>query len=191
LSSCTVGGFLWRAQLHEWVSELKYQEVRVNYECWLIMFIEFIDIRKWKYSTLLVRCKVTITVKYRSSPYSELRYVAKAYVKLSLLHEGICGSGRIDTLFLDLGTSWRWVVSFKPRPLHPRGKEHPVPIVKEVGWAPEPVWTTWRSANSCPKRDLNSDPLAVQPVASCYTDWAISTTIAKRITKMRCNEHTA
>jgi hypothetical protein len=25
--------------------------------------------------------------------------------------------------FLDLGTSWRWVVSFTPRPLNPRGKK--------------------------------------------------------------------
>jgi hypothetical protein len=27
----------------------------------------------------------------------------------------------IDPRFLDLGTSWRWVVSFTPRPLNPRG----------------------------------------------------------------------
>jgi hypothetical protein len=32
------------------------------------------------------------------------------------------GSGCIDPHFLDLGTSWRWVVSFTPRPLYPRGK---------------------------------------------------------------------
>jgi hypothetical protein len=34
------------------------------------------------------------------------------------------GSGCIDPHFLDLGTSWRWVVSFTPRPLYPRGKSH-------------------------------------------------------------------
>jgi hypothetical protein len=27
------------------------------------------------------------------------------------------------------------------------GKEPPVPIGKEAGWAPEPVWTLWRSEN--------------------------------------------
>jgi hypothetical protein len=32
------------------------------------------------------------------------------------------GSGCIALLFLDLGTSWRWVVSFTPRQLYPRGK---------------------------------------------------------------------
>jgi hypothetical protein len=32
------------------------------------------------------------------------------------------GSRFIDRSFLDLGTSWRWVVSFTPRPLNPQGK---------------------------------------------------------------------
>jgi hypothetical protein len=48
-------------------------------------------------------------------------------VKLSLdltnkapRHEDVWGSGCIDPRFLDLGTSWRWVVSFTPRPLYPR-----------------------------------------------------------------------
>jgi hypothetical protein len=34
------------------------------------------------------------------------------------------------------------VVSVTPRPrFYPRGKDPPVPIVQEAGWAPEPVWT--------------------------------------------------
>jgi hypothetical protein len=37
-----------------------------------------------------------------------------------LLHEVVCGSGCIDPHFLDLSISWRWVVSFTPRPLYPR-----------------------------------------------------------------------
>jgi hypothetical protein len=31
------------------------------------------------------------------------------------------GSGSIDSHFIDLGTSWRWVVNFTPRPLYSRG----------------------------------------------------------------------
>jgi hypothetical protein len=42
---------------------------------------------------------------------------------------------------LDLGTRWRWVVSFTPRPLYPPGKEPLLPIGQEAGWSPEPVWT--------------------------------------------------
>jgi hypothetical protein len=35
---------------------------------------------------------------------------------------GVWGSGCIDPHFLDLGTSWWWVVRFTPRPLYPWGK---------------------------------------------------------------------
>jgi hypothetical protein len=66
-------------------------------------------------------------------------------------NEGVRGSGCIDPHFLDLGTSWRWVVSFTPRPLSHPGKEPPpVPIGKEAGWAPEPVWATWRQFLTLP-----------------------------------------
>jgi hypothetical protein len=37
----------------------------------------------------------------------------------ALRHEGVWGSGCIDPHFLDIGTTWRWVVSFTPRPLYP------------------------------------------------------------------------
>jgi hypothetical protein len=40
-------------------------------------------------------------------------------------------------------------------------------------WAPEPVWTTWRREKSHPYQESNHDPLAVQIVASRYTDWAV------------------
>jgi hypothetical protein len=38
----------------------------------------------------------------------------------ALRQEGVWGSGCIDPRFLDLGTSWSWVVSFTSRPLYPR-----------------------------------------------------------------------
>jgi hypothetical protein len=55
-----------------------------------------------------------------------MKHAAASYivskVKLSLCftnqalrHEGVWGSGCVDPHFLDLGTSWRWVVSFTPR----------------------------------------------------------------------------
>jgi hypothetical protein len=47
----------------------------------------------------------------------------------------------------------------------PPGEKPPVPIGYEVGWTPEPVWTTWRRENSWPYRDSNSDLSVVQPVA--------------------------
>jgi hypothetical protein len=56
----------------------------------------------------------------------------------------------------------------------PQGKEPSVPIGQEVGWAPEPVLTTWRKENSWPYRDSNSNPSVAQLVASLYTVYAIS-----------------
>jgi hypothetical protein len=44
----------------------------------------------------------------------------------------LCG-GCIDPYFLDLGTSWRWVVSFTPRPLYPRGKSSQYPLDMRMG----------------------------------------------------------
>jgi hypothetical protein len=56
-------------------------------------------------------------------------YVQSHKVKLSLcltnkaiLYEGMGESGCIDPHFLDLSTSWRWVVTFTFRPLYPWGK---------------------------------------------------------------------
>jgi hypothetical protein len=64
----------------------------------------------------------------------------KVKVKLSLClttyalrHEGVCGSGCIDPNCLDLGTSWRWVVSFTPLPLYLRWKSPRYPLDRRLG----------------------------------------------------------
>jgi hypothetical protein len=43
------------------------------------------------------------------------------------------GSGCIDPHFIDLGTIWRWVVNFTPRPLYPRGKSPGYPLDRRLG----------------------------------------------------------
>jgi hypothetical protein len=43
------------------------------------------------------------------------------------------GSGCIDPHFLDLGTTWRRVVNFGPRPLYPRGKSPRYPLDRRLG----------------------------------------------------------
>ena len=50
------------------------------------------------------------------------------------------GSRGIALPFQDHGTRRGCGVSVTPRPLFTLGKE-PVPIVREVGWAPGSVWT--------------------------------------------------
>jgi hypothetical protein len=43
------------------------------------------------------------------------------------------GSGGIAPRFFDLGTRWRLVVSFTPRPLYPQGKSPWYPLDKRLG----------------------------------------------------------
>jgi hypothetical protein len=44
-----------------------------------------------------------------------------------------CGAGGITPRILYLGTKWRWVVSFTPRPLYPQGKSPWYPLEKRLG----------------------------------------------------------
>jgi hypothetical protein len=86
-------------------------------------------------------------------------------------HEGVCWSGCIDPHFLDLGTSWRWVVSFTSRPLYPQRKSPVTPLDRRLGWPKS--WSGHCGENSLPYRDSNSDPSVVQSVVSRYTNYAI------------------
>jgi hypothetical protein len=85
------------------------------------------------------------------------------------------GSGCIDPCNVDRGTSWRCVVIFTHRPLYPRGKMPRYPLSRRLR-----AWQS-RSGRRGEEKILdrtetrNSDPSAVQPVASRYTDCAIPT----------------
>jgi len=69
------------------------------------------------------------------------------------------GSKGIALLFFDHSTRSGWGVSVTPRPLFTSRKD-PIPLVREVGWAPGPVWTG--AENLAP---LGFDPRTAQPVA--------------------------
>jgi hypothetical protein len=59
-----------------------------------------------------------------------------------------------------------WMFSFTPRPLYPR-----YPLDMKLG-GPQNRSGQWTGEKSYHYKDLNSDPSAVQHVASRYTDWA-------------------
>jgi len=42
-------------------------------------------------------------------------------------------NGWIEPRILNVGPSWRWVVSFTPRPLYPRGKNTGYPLNGRLG----------------------------------------------------------
>jgi hypothetical protein len=100
--------------------------------------------------------------------------VALCLINQALSHEGVRGSGCIDPHFLDLGTSWRLVVSFTLRPLYP-----------EI-FPSEPIWTMWRRENSWLYRDSNSDSSVVDPVASRYNDCSIPALNLKYSIEEKC-----
>jgi hypothetical protein len=83
------------------------------------------------------------------------------------------GSGCIDPHFLDLGTNWRWVVNFTPRPLYPRGKSPRYPLDRRLGGPQSQSERFGEVKILDPTGTRNSDSSVVQPVASRYTDYAI------------------
>jgi hypothetical protein len=87
-----------------------------------------------------------------------------------LRHEDVWWSGCIAPYLFDLGTNWRWVVSFTSCQLHPAWTEPPLPIGQESGWASESVWSMWRRGNDWTYWESNSDFSTVQFEASRHID---------------------
>jgi hypothetical protein len=56
-----------------------------------------------------------------------------AHLEVKLRHEGVRGSGCIDPHFLDLCTSWRWVVSFTPLTPYSRENSPRYPLDRRLG----------------------------------------------------------
>jgi hypothetical protein len=78
--------------------------------------------------------------------------------------------------FLDLGTRWRWVVSFTPQPLYPKER---TPGTQWIGgWVgPRAVLDAVKRKIPSPRRQSNPRTPIIQPVAQRYTDWAITALI--------------
>jgi hypothetical protein len=90
-----------------------------------------------------------------ASPYSENSAAAEANSSVSVAYVGV------DVYvphFLDLGTSWRWVVSFTPQPLYPRGKSPRYPLDRRLG-GPQS-----RSGHVQKRKSLTLPGLELQPL---------------------------
>jgi hypothetical protein len=81
-------------------------------------------------------------------------------------------SGCIDPRFLDLGSSWRWVVGFTLLPLYPRGKSHLYPLDRRLG-GPQSLSGRYGEVKILDPTGIQTPtPRSVQHVASRYMDWA-------------------
>jgi hypothetical protein len=67
----------------------------------------------------------------------------------------------------DLGTSWRWVVSFMPRPLYPQGKSPLYPLYRRLGGRQSRSGRGGEEKNSQPLPGL--EPPIIQLVVHRYT----------------------
>jgi hypothetical protein len=81
----------------------------------------------------------------------------------ALRHEGVWGRGCIDPRFLDIGTSWRWVVNFTPRPLYPRGRSPQHPLDMRLGEPQNRCGRRGEKKILDPIKILTSNPLPSSP----------------------------
>jgi hypothetical protein len=76
-------------------------------------------------------------------------------------------SGCIAPRILDLGTRWRWVVSFTTRPLYSQGKSRWYPLYRRLGGTQSRSGSGGEEKNSQPLPGL--EPPIIQPVDQGYT----------------------
>jgi hypothetical protein len=78
----------------------------------------------------------------------------KENVKLLMcLHHAMkayCGSGGIASRIIDLGTRWKWVINFTPRPLYHQGKSPRYPLDRGLGGPQSPSGRGGEEKNSQP-----------------------------------------
>jgi hypothetical protein len=88
-----------------------------------------------------------------------------------------CGSGGTVPRFLYLGTRWRWVVSFTPRPIYPlspQGKGPWYALDRRLGVHLEPVLTWWRrEIFQDPAENRNLESWSSCPLLRSCTDWVL------------------
>jgi hypothetical protein len=75
-------------------------------------------------------------------------------------------SGGIAPCFLDLGTRWRWVVSFMPQPLYFQGKSPWYPLGRRLGGPQSRSGRGGEEKNSQPLPGL--EPPIIQSVEQSY-----------------------
>ena len=119
-------------------------------------------------STMLTACVFVTqdTVRHpRRSVFGKFVRKPNCSWSEAFLNRGLTVVLRLYTYF-NLGARWKWVVNATPRPLYPREWPGGHCVGGWVG-PREGLDVCWKS-----RPPPGFDPRTVQPVASCYTDWA-------------------
>jgi hypothetical protein len=69
------------------------------------------------------------------------------------------GNGGIAPRILDLGSRWRWVISFTPRPLHSQGKSLRYPLHRSLGGPQSRSGSDGEEKNSQPPTGIETQEL--------------------------------
>jgi hypothetical protein len=121
-----------------------------------MMFVYY----RWVYESTATRLK-----------HCDSYFFLKIGLSLSLnwapCHEGVLESGDIDPRILDLGTRWRWVVNFTPRPLYPWGRSPWYPLDRRLG-GPQSLSERGGEEKNSQSLPGLEHPI-IQPVAQHYT----------------------
>jgi hypothetical protein len=80
------------------------------------------------------------------------------------------GKWRYSATILDLGTIWRWLVSFTPRPHYLRGNHPRYPLDRRLGGPQSRYGRYGKEKNFA---FAGNRALAFRSVVRCYADWAI------------------
>jgi hypothetical protein len=133
-------------------------------KCWLLLcvvsFSFSLPINIYSY------VKITVT---RLKEVNVSLYVTNC----ALRHEDVWGSGCIDPRFLDLGTSWRWVVIFTTRSHYPRGKSPRYTLDRRLSGPQSRSEWPGEEKIFASTETRTSIPFVIHPIASRYTDCAI------------------
>jgi hypothetical protein len=98
------------------------------------------------------------------------------------------GSEGIAPRILDLGTIWRWVVSFTPQPLYPQGKSPRCPLDRRLGGPQSRSRRGDEEKNSqaAPVCNLSTDHMDVPDEAGYLSVWEVSSLIIDRQVSSGC-----
>jgi hypothetical protein len=140
-----------------------------------VVLREIIQYTHYIHTAVIHRVITFIHIRNNITPTNLYNFEGRIVTVLNYHHamKTYWGSGGIIPRVLDLGTRWRWVVSFTPLPVYLPGKELLLSLDRRLGGPQSRSGNDGERKIPSPRRDSNPDHPIIQPVASYYNDWPI------------------